>query len=109
MIVFPPPVSFSIQPYLGIVALLHRCQGEISEEIFKLIFSLLIPIMIIKTLKIRKRCVPFNLLLIAISIYVFTTKVKPREINSVHKDQRLPKNLSGSNGTQIELECSLKR
>jgi len=31
MIIFPPPISFSSQVYLGIAAHLLRCKGEITE------------------------------------------------------------------------------
>jgi len=81
MAVFPPPTSFSSHLQLGIVTLLLRCQGEITGEIFKILFSLFIPIMIIRIPKIQESCIhiPFNLLFITISIYVFTTKVKPYE------------------------------
>jgi len=66
------------QLHLGIVAPLRRCQGEISEEIYKLVFPLFILILIPKTPKIWERCihVPFNLLFLTASIYVFATKVK---------------------------------
>jgi len=62
-------------------------------------------ILIIKNLKVRESCmhVLFNNL-ITISIYVFTTKVKLHEQNSMNIDQRLPKNLSGSKCTQIRLK-----
>jgi len=96
MTVFQPSISFFSQFYLGIVALLRRCQGEISEEIFKLVFSLFILIMIIKTLKIRESCihVPFNLILISINIYITSTKVKFHRVKikiSVKKLRNYPK------------------
>jgi len=66
---------------LGIVAHLRRCHGEITEDIFKLVFSLLIPILITKNSKIQESCihVPFNILLITICVYIIATKVKPHE------------------------------
>ena len=77
MTAFPPPIRFFSQLHLGIVSLLRRCQGEISEEILKMVFSLFTPILIIKRSKIQESCicVPFNLLIL-ISINVFATKVK---------------------------------
>jgi len=106
IIVFPPQISFSSQFHLDIVALLLKYQREISEDVFKLVLSLFIPIMIIRTPQIGESYihVPFNFIFITINMYEFITKVKLHEINSVHKDQSLPKNLSGSNWTQIRIK-----
>jgi len=48
--------------------------------------------------------ISFNFLIFSISIYVSSTKVKAHGENSVYKGQKLPKNLNGSNWTQIGLE-----
>jgi len=66
-------MSFSIQLYLGITTLLLWCQEEITEKIFKMIFSLFISVTIIWTPKIRdsRIHIPFNFLIITISIYIF--------------------------------------
>ena len=47
---------------------------------------------------------PVQLPFITISMYISTTKVKAHGEILVHKDQKLPKNLNGSNLTQIRLE-----
>jgi len=52
--------------------------------------------------------IPFHFLFITISIYVFTAEVKTHVENLVHNDQRLPKNLNGSNCTRIGLEMRLE-
>jgi len=80
MVVFPPPISLSNQPPLGIVVLLLRCQGEVTEVFFKIIFSLLIPIM---------RHILFNFVqlpFMSISIYVYSIKIKAHRENALHKD-----------------------
>ena len=104
MAVFHPPVGFSNQPYLGIATLLFKCQNKLTDESFKIAFPLLIPIMIIRTLKIweSRIHIPFHFLFITISMYISTTKAHG-EI-SVHKDQKLPKNFNSSNWAQIRVE-----
>jgi len=106
MIVFLPPISLSNQLHLGIVTILFSCQGEITEKFFKIIFSLLIPIRIMRTQKKRDSHVhiPFNFLFITISMYRSTTKVKAHGENLVHKDQKLLMNLNGSNWAQLMFE-----
>ena len=52
----PPPISFPSKFQLAIVTLLRRYQGEIPEEILKMIFSLFILILIIRTSKIWESC-----------------------------------------------------
>jgi len=71
-----------------------------------MVFSLFIPIMIIRTPKIRDNHIHimFNFLVITISIYVPTTKNKDslRKFNS--QAQKLPKGLNDSNMARIGLE-----
>jgi len=89
-----------VQPAsLGIVVFLLRCQNKITEKNFTIAFSLLVPIMIMRTLKTwdSRMHIPFNFLFITISMYISTTKVKVRGENSVYKDQKLLKNLNSSN------------
>jgi len=45
--------------------------------------------------------ISFHFPFITISIYVFIVEVKTRVENSVHKDQKLPKNFNGSSRTQF--------
>jgi len=87
MPVFSPPISFSNQPYLGVAALLFRCQNKITEESLKITFSLLILITIMRTPKTwdNRIHIPFNFLFITINIYVSIIKVKAYDENSVHK------------------------
>ena len=80
--------------------------GKITEELFKIIFSLLIPIMIIRNPKIRESRIhiPFNFLVITISTYISITKVKSHEENSVTKLRNYHKYLNGLAWTQIGRE-----
>jgi len=78
MSIFQPLISFSKKSHLGMLIFLLRCQGEITEEIFKMIFPLLISITITKTLKMRdnRKHIMFHFLLISMNIYITFTKVK---------------------------------
>jgi len=72
--------------------------GEITKEIFKIAFLSFISITIIKTPKKQHNLKhsPFNMFVITVSIYIFTTNVKAREENSMHKAQKLLKSLCSS-------------
>jgi len=76
--IFSPPINMSNQLHLGIMIFLLGCQNKITEKFFKVIFSLLIPNMIIRTLKLQDSYIHilFNVLVINISIYISTIKVK---------------------------------
>ena len=84
------------------MTLLLRCQGEITKKILKMIFLFFIPSMIIRALKVRNSRIhiPFNFLIITISIYVPTTKIKAK--NSTHKLKSYRKVLT----TRIWLESA---
>jgi len=79
MAIFQPLTSN--QSHLGIPVLLLRCQREITEEIFKMIFPLLLLITIIKTQKMwdSHKHIPFHFFVISNSIYILTTKIKAHE------------------------------
>ena len=79
MTVFPPLISFFNQPHLGITILLFRCQGEITEELFKMVFSLLISITIMITSKTQdnRTHIPFNFL--SLSVFISAIIVKAHE------------------------------
>ena len=73
-----------------------------------MIFSLLILITIMRAPEIQdsRMHISFNFLVITINIY--TTKVNLMNKLSMHKDQKLLRNLSSSNWAQIRLETMLE-
>ena len=110
MVVFPPIISFSNKLHLGIVVL-FRSQNKITEENFKIAFSLLIPIMIIRTLKTwnSRIHISSNFLFITISKYVSATKVKSHDKNSVHKFRNYLRISKARTRVKSGWKCSLKR